>query len=377
MRIVGYREVAVLLGFGLAIGAIGSAGAQTVVGGDGRPAVEVDHSVLDNLGPTPTLPDLLLGRRPAAPASSAVKLHKPTGKAIAGAKTPKLTKPKAIADAAPKLKEPKARKPADTAVAKTEPKGKSAPTEKKTADTAKTSQANKKLASNFEPPPKPPTRPSAAMSNADMPGATIEPTKPTPAEAKAAETKTASKPSTTTNAPQKLAAAEPPATAKTDAPKPPESVKEPAKAEAPKAPEPPKAETAKTEAPKADAAKTESKVALMTPPPTTAATSDGAALTIPFPKEGATLSDDARGALVNVAKRALGDNAIQLQVLAYASGDEDSASKARRLSLSRALAVRSFLIDQGVHSTRIEVRALGNKVPDGPPDRVDLVEQKH
>ncbi len=47
-------------------------------------------------------------------------------------------------------------------------------------------------------------------------------------------------------------------------------------------------------------------------------------------------------------------------------------SKARRLSLSRALAVRAFLIDQGVRSTRMDVRALGDKVQDGPSDRVDI-----
>jgi outer membrane protein OmpA-like peptidoglycan-associated protein len=45
------------------------------------------------------------------------------------------------------------------------------------------------------------------------------------------------------------------------------------------------------------------------------------------------------------------------------------------LSLSRALAVRAFLIEQGVRSTRMDVRALGDKVPDGPVDRVDVLPQ--
>jgi outer membrane protein OmpA-like peptidoglycan-associated protein len=40
--------------------------------------------------------------------------------------------------------------------------------------------------------------------------------------------------------------------------------------------------------------------------------------------------------------------------------------------LSRALAIRSYLIGKGVRSTRIDVRALGNKIPSGKPDRVDL-----
>jgi outer membrane protein OmpA-like peptidoglycan-associated protein len=59
--------------------------------------------------------------------------------------------------------------------------------------------------------------------------------------------------------------------------------------------------------------------------------------------------------------------------VAYAAGNDDATSQARRLSLSRALAVRSYLIEHGVRSTRMDVRALGNKVPEGPPDRVDVM----
>ncbi len=62
--------------------------------------------------------------------------------------------------------------------------------------------------------------------------------------------------------------------------------------------------------------------------------------------------------------------------MAYAGGDNDNASQARRLSLSRALAVRSYLIEQGVRSTRIDVRALGNKTDVEPADRVDLILSK-
>ena len=64
--------------------------------------------------------------------------------------------------------------------------------------------------------------------------------------------------------------------------------------------------------------------------------------------------------------------ALRVQVMAYASGSDD-AGKARRLSLSRALAVRSYLIEQGIGSTRIDVRALGDAAEGGPADRVDLM----
>ena len=71
-----------------------------------------------------------------------------------------------------------------------------------------------------------------------------------------------------------------------------------------------------------------------------------------------------------------GDDRLRLQLLAYASGASRSASRARRLSLSRALAARSYLIKEGVRSTRIDVRALGNKTQGGPPDRIDLIVTK-
>ena len=61
-----------------------------------------------------------------------------------------------------------------------------------------------------------------------------------------------------------------------------------------------------------------------------------------------------------------------MQVKAFAGGSSGSPSAARRLSLSRALAVRSFLIEEGVRSTRIDVRALGNRSKGGPPERVDV-----
>jgi outer membrane protein OmpA-like peptidoglycan-associated protein len=59
-------------------------------------------------------------------------------------------------------------------------------------------------------------------------------------------------------------------------------------------------------------------------------------------------------------------------VQAYAPGKPDDPSTARRISLSRAMAVRSALVADGVPSARIFVRALGEQYGDGPPDRVDI-----
>ena len=97
-------------------------------------------------------------------------------------------------------------------------------------------------------------------------------------------------------------------------------------------------------------------------------------LSMVFDPDSPRLGERARADLQVLAKRMLKNEDLGLQVLAYAAGDEESASKARRLSLSRALEVRKVLMDLGVRSTRIEVRALGNKQDGrGPADRVDAV----
>jgi outer membrane protein OmpA-like peptidoglycan-associated protein len=104
------------------------------------------------------------------------------------------------------------------------------------------------------------------------------------------------------------------------------------------------------------------------PSPTSPAS--GAYLT--FKPGDPKLSGDSRKALDELAAKLNAQPKSRMQLLAYAGEANLSASKARRLSLSRALAVRSYLIKKGVRSTRIDVRALGNKVPSGPPNRVDL-----
>jgi outer membrane protein OmpA-like peptidoglycan-associated protein len=65
--------------------------------------------------------------------------------------------------------------------------------------------------------------------------------------------------------------------------------------------------------------------------------------------------------------------ASSVNVLAYAAGKPDDPSTARRLSLSRGLAVRSVLMESGVPSSQIYVRALGATATEGPADRVELV----
>jgi outer membrane protein OmpA-like peptidoglycan-associated protein len=85
------------------------------------------------------------------------------------------------------------------------------------------------------------------------------------------------------------------------------------------------------------------------------------------------LPENAKPQLKAVADQMNRDGEMRVQLLAYAGPREDTASQTRRLSLFRALAVRSYLIEQGIRSTRMDVRAMGNKFEEEPADRVDVV----
>lgn len=91
-----------------------------------------------------------------------------------------------------------------------------------------------------------------------------------------------------------------------------------------------------------------------------------------FKQGDAKLSLEAKSALNNISDSLKSNPNNRMQLQAYAGEPNLSASRARRLSLSRALSVRSYLIKKGIRSTRIDVRALGNKVSEGEPNRVEL-----
>lgn len=81
----------------------------------------------------------------------------------------------------------------------------------------------------------------------------------------------------------------------------------------------------------------------------------------------------ASSVLASLAEQMAADPSLRVQLLAYAGGADASPSTVRRTSLSRALSVREFLMNQGVQSTRIEVRALGDQSEGGNHDRVDAI----
>jgi len=103
---------------------------------------------------------------------------------------------------------------------------------------------------------------------------------------------------------------------------------------------------------------------------TAAATESGVRIT--FAAGQADLSPSSADAIKQLVASAHSGATTTFNVVAYAAAVTDDPSAARRLSLSRALAVRAALMADGVESSRIFVRALGSQVPEGPPDRVDL-----
>ena len=108
------------------------------------------------------------------------------------------------------------------------------------------------------------------------------------------------------------------------------------------------------------------------PPPSVAAPTSGKPLSVLFSGDSTKVGDKWHAQLSGLAKQLETNNEMRLQLLAYAGGASLSASRARRTSLSRALAVRQYLIKAGVRSTRIDVRALGDKAKNEPKNRVDV-----
>lgn len=84
----------------------------------------------------------------------------------------------------------------------------------------------------------------------------------------------------------------------------------------------------------------------------------------------AALPADAHPILDRLASRLDSNRGSRVELLAYASGSNEE-SRARRLSLDRALVVRDYLTARGVSRSRVILRPLGNHPPEA--DRVDVV----
>jgi outer membrane protein OmpA-like peptidoglycan-associated protein len=93
-----------------------------------------------------------------------------------------------------------------------------------------------------------------------------------------------------------------------------------------------------------------------------------------FPQGRSEIPTEGQDLLNSIASQVGSNPKVRLELVAYASGAGDDAIAARRLSLARAVQMRSYLIAKGVPGIRMDVRALGNRNDSGgPADRVDVV----
>lgn len=370
-----------VLAFGALLASVAlPASAQVVVGGSSAPNVEVNWSVLDNLGRQPNLADMLK----TEPLPGEAQAAQPRNRAPQGVQY-RPYKP----GAQPYAKGKSTAKVAQKAPAKKAPAQKA----KVTPASAKADHMADLVQSSRSEPKAEAPRKAAAPALPPKPDVTpvVEAPKATTPAVAGPQVSLPEVPKPTAAPVQQVKAPElPPAAKVVEEPK----VELPKAAEAPKAEAPALPPTALTPPPM-PVAKVEPKpepapapvqavvpapapqqIAALPPSPAPVAASGfkGDTLTIPFTGESARVPDGSLSDLDRLAKRMLKDESLGLQLLAYADGDDANASKARRLSLSRALEVRKYLMDQGLRSTRIEVRALGNKLEGtGSPDRVDAV----
>ncbi len=100
----------------------------------------------------------------------------------------------------------------------------------------------------------------------------------------------------------------------------------------------------------------------------------GQAAMVRFAKAETELQADGRATLDRIAQVLAANAKLRLELVAHASGDPDDPVAARRVALQRAVQMRAYLIERGVQSVRMDVRALGDRdAGEGPLDRVDVV----
>jgi outer membrane protein OmpA-like peptidoglycan-associated protein len=356
----------------LAFAPLSMARAQVTVGGDRGPDVTIDQSVLDSLGPPLTLPQMFEaqhGRATRAATEKAASQRAATPKHHSSAKARTMRSTRAA-------RRVKRRTPPRVATRKRAPSSSKA----RSAHVATASTRRHEVIHLIPP---------AAISTAAREKPAPKPATPAPAPRSVA-TEAPSKAATAAVTEQPRATPTPP-TAPSQASLPQPTAVPPLP---PALPGPGSEATAQREAPQATAAptpllatqssaatapatpKTESGIDGAKSPPVqvaTAASVGHAIESVKFAPGATDVPPAARPVLDRVATRLLADEGMQLQLIAHATGSSDDAMEARRISLARAVAVRAYLIDKGVRSLRINVRALGNRSDKGPAkDEVDL-----
>lgn len=94
-------------------------------------------------------------------------------------------------------------------------------------------------------------------------------------------------------------------------------------------------------------------------------------LTLVFSGDASDLSPENQRKLSNLVAQLRDMTSGHLQVRGYASGS--NGSNAKRIALSRVLAVRSYFLDKKVDPKRIDVKVMGSETDRSPVDRVDML----
>ena len=322
------------------------ASAQQRVGGSTSPNVVVDYSVLEQLGRTPNIADVLGGGRLAAPAARSPYATRELQFPIVSGRSQNVL-PGQI-----KLRPPSAARTGSTK-----------------------RQSPRRLAT-----PKAPTRPATVAARRAAPTTRgVAPTPLRPPSPPSIAALPANKPLSAPTPPSAPKAPTAPSIARAAPPVPPPVPSLPAATVAPRSTPSIAGESiTPPPAPALPSKAASTAVAALPPPPLQSKDklSVGSSLRVGFAAGSAKLDPPAETDLKRVADALKGDGALRIQLLAYAGSTGNTASQARRLSLSRALAARSTLINQGIKSARIDVRALGNQAAGGPPDRIDIIVTK-
>jgi outer membrane protein OmpA-like peptidoglycan-associated protein len=390
--------------------------AQVIIGGHGGPAVSVDNSVLERLGPPLTLPQYFLGERDpgalnrrvatnqrsphsAAPSHRTANRHVAT-RHVTHRKTAIVkARPSRAAKAPVKMASslnqiihlipPKSRIAGATPSTSTPPRQQSTTqqaantptiTHQEAAISAPTKPAVAALAAPATPTPAP-----KQPASRDTPTPALVPPQQAREETPPAPVTPPSQPVVAAAAPAAAAPATPVAIASTKPVATPAMTVTPNAGAAPYVPfstvaaiapsGPTITVAAAVPTPMTVTPNVSAPAAAGSPVQMASATTVGNAASALKFKAGATdIGSSAQPVLDNIANRLLANESLRVQIVSHATGGADDAMEARRVSLARAVAVRAYLIEKGVRSLRIDVRALGNRADTGPAaDQVDLL----
>lgn len=90
---------------------------------------------------------------------------------------------------------------------------------------------------------------------------------------------------------------------------------------------------------------------------------DKTQLSIAFEGNGTSVNSKEKDKIAKLVKPIL-NSAKRIKVMSYATGIDSEVNSSRRISLQRAISIRSYMISLGIDKSRINVQAAGNNAPD-------------